>query len=408
VEKLLYVLWKAEGLSAAEFREHLLGQTAERMLAGGALVLAVAVADKASEFASHLRITRLAEPMTGMVSVWLQSASHRAPIEAALGAVTSGLAGYLVAESVPLARDLPDVPPRMRLPGLYTVAFVERPERLSWEQWRSLWQEEHTQVAIETQSTFLYVQNAVVRSLTPDAPPWAAIVEQAFPAAAASDPAVFFDARGSPQKLEENRRRMLESCARFLDLDRVESHPMSCYVLRDPAWRKGDGQSLGPAPMPDSAQREIEAIKRLKYRYARCLDMKLWDEMRSCFTEDAACAYDGGKYSFSGRERILDFLRSALGPNTRISCHHVHHPEIDLTGPSRAVGTWALEDLVIDTAANLVIRGAAYYRDEYAKIDGDWRIRFTGYERTFEEVLSRADIPSLRLTANRWAPVRDS
>jgi hypothetical protein len=24
---------------------------------------------------------------------------------------------------------------------------------------------------------------------------------------------------------------------------------------------------------------EVEAIKRLKYRYMRCLDQKLWDEM---------------------------------------------------------------------------------------------------------------------------------
>jgi len=24
---------------------------------------------------------------------------------------------------------------------------------------------------------------------------------------------------------------------------------------------------------------EIEAIKRLKYRYLRCLDLKLWDEL---------------------------------------------------------------------------------------------------------------------------------
>ncbi len=322
--------------------------------------------------------------------------------------MTSRLAGYLVAESVPLARDVPPVPPGARLPGLYTVAFLERPERLSREQWLSLWQEEHTRVATETQSTFLYIQNAVVRALTPGAPPWAAIVEEAFPTAAATDPALFFNASGSPEKLKENRSRMLASCTRFLDLDRIESHPMSCYVLRDPDWKRSGGENFAHAGVPgagrEAAQREIEAIKRLKYRYARCLDLKLWEEMRSCFTEDAACAYDSGKYSFSGREQIVDFLRSALGSSPRISCHHVHQPEIDLTGRSTAVGIWALEDLVIDTAVELVVRGAAYYRDEYAKGGNEWKIRFTGYERTFEEVFSRADIASLRLTANRWSP----
>jgi hypothetical protein len=37
------------------------------------------------------------------------------------------------------------------------------------------------------------------------------------------------------------------------------------------------------------------------------------------------------------------------------------------------------------------------------KVDGAWKIKSTGYERTYEETLSRADIPSLKLTANCWA-----
>ena len=31
---------------------------------------------------------------------------------------------------------------------------------------------------------------------------------------------------------------------------------------------------------------EIELIKRLKYRYMRCLDQKLWDEMAETLTDD--------------------------------------------------------------------------------------------------------------------------
>jgi hypothetical protein len=42
---------------------------------------------------------------------------------------------------------------------------------------------------------------------------------------------VFFAAGNSRQKLEENRRRLMESCAKFLDFARVESHPMSSYLL---------------------------------------------------------------------------------------------------------------------------------------------------------------------------------
>jgi bile-acid 7alpha-dehydratase len=148
---------------------------------------------------------------------------------------------------------------------------------------------------------------------------------------------------------------------------------------------------------------DLEAIKRLKYRYLRCLDQKRWDELSDCFTEDATSAYSGGKYSFDGRDAIMDFLRKAMGSDSFLSSHTVHHPEIELTSDTTAVGIWALRDEVIETRANIVIRGAAFYRDEYVKVGGEWKIRSTGYDRTFEETFSRGDLKSLKLTANRWA-----
>ncbi len=148
--------------------------------------------------------------------------------------------------------------------------------------------------------------------------------------------------------------------------------------------------------------REIEAIKRLKYKYMRCLDLKRWDEMRGCFTEGATAAYSGGKYSFQGRDEIIAFFRDSMGPEM-ITSHHVHHPEIELLSETRATGTWALEDTVIHTTQDFTLRGAAFYRDEYAKEGGQWRIAHTGYERIFEEMHPRKDIPGLQLLQNMWA-----
>jgi hypothetical protein len=147
---------------------------------------------------------------------------------------------------------------------------------------------------------------------------------------------------------------------------------------------------------------EIEAIKRLKYRYFRCLDLKLWDELRECFVEDATTAYAGGKLSFQGRDQIMQFLTSALGRPSMLTHHHGHHPEIELTSPTTATGVWALQDVVIDTQNKLTIRGASFYHDEYVKVDGEWKFQSTGYERTYEEMESLADRPSHRLTANRF------
>jgi hypothetical protein len=143
---------------------------------------------------------------------------------------------------------------------------------------------------------------------------------------------------------------------------------------------------------------ELEAIKRLKYKYLRCIDQKRWKELEGCFTEDATSSYGGGRYSQTGRDAILAFLVEAMDRPTLFSSHCVHHPEIEFTSATTATGIWALEDTVIDTQHDITIRGAAFYHDEYVKVDGAWRIRHTGYERTFEEMQSRKESPSLRLT----------
>jgi hypothetical protein len=147
---------------------------------------------------------------------------------------------------------------------------------------------------------------------------------------------------------------------------------------------------------------DIEEIKRLKYKYLRCLDQKLWDEMGECFVADATAAYSGGKYSYDGRDAILEFLVKSMGEDTFLSSHRVHHPEIDLVGPTRARGVWALEDVVIDTKWQITIRGAAFYTDDYVKEDGVWRIQHTGYKRTYEEIQPRKDVAGLKLTASWW------
>ena len=148
---------------------------------------------------------------------------------------------------------------------------------------------------------------------------------------------------------------------------------------------------------------EIEAIKRLKYAYFRCLDLKRWDDIRELFVEDATCAYSSGAYSYEGRDAIVEFFRKAMGRETFLSSHKAHHPEIELTGPDTATGVWALEDTVIDTQWQLDIRGAAFYEDEYVNVDGAWKILHTAYKRVMEELSPRSGRAGLQLTASYWA-----
>jgi hypothetical protein len=150
----------------------------------------------------------------------------------------------------------------------------------------------------------------------------------------------------------------------------------------------------------------LEEIRRVKYRYLRCVDLKRWEEMAEVFTPDATADYGspatGQPLKFSSRDEIIAFLRDKLGPDI-ITLHAAGQPEIDIDG-STATGRWRFEDTVIATGYRMLIKGAAFYEDRYARgQDGRWRIAHTGYVRIYETMQSLDDVPSLKFTANLWA-----
>jgi hypothetical protein len=146
----------------------------------------------------------------------------------------------------------------------------------------------------------------------------------------------------------------------------------------------------------------IEQLRQLKYRYLRTLDLKLWGEFADTLTPDVSANY-GARLSFEGRDAVVKFMSESLGPAI-ITVHQCHHPEISVDG-DRATGTWYLEDKVIITEHRMLLTGAAFYEDSYQRCDdGAWRISKTGYVRSYEAMQSLDDLPTWRLTANRWAP----
>jgi hypothetical protein len=151
---------------------------------------------------------------------------------------------------------------------------------------------------------------------------------------------------------------------------------------------------------------ELEKIRQLKYRYLRCVDLKLWDEIGDTFTEAATAGYGtpsaGRPLNLKSRDEIIVFLRDSLS-NGVITLHAAGQPEIEIDGDT-ATGTWRCEDTVIVTELKVVVCGAAFHEDRYAKgSDGKWRISHTGYVRIYESTLSLDDLPSWKLTANRWS-----
>ncbi|MGN7778174.1 EthD domain-containing protein [Mycolicibacterium sp. 22603] len=179
--------------------------------------------------ASMMTLTTLDPPVVAVVSIWTQQYYGSAVAAAVrrLSAECDLLAAYLVTESVPLPG--PDVPVGARTPGLANVALLRRPADLDTATWLARWHIDHTPVAIETQATFGYTQNTVVRAITADAPVIDAIVEELFPIEAVSDLLAFFGA-ADQSDLADRMGRMAASVARFGADRNIDTVPTSRYV----------------------------------------------------------------------------------------------------------------------------------------------------------------------------------
>ena len=231
MEKVDYVVWRPPGTAPAAFAEALLGPVAEALLAAGARGLQVNVADEAVA-GGLMKLVHTSPQMEAVLGVWVDSAAAgpRRPFDAAL-AVAGWFAAYLVTESEPLPDPAP-AEPGERTRGFANLAFLRRPDGLDHADWLSRWQDDHTPVAVETQSTFRYVQDVVVRPLTAGAPAVDGIVEECFPLEALTDLHAFFDAAGDDERLSRNLGRMNESVHRFGADQSIDVVPTSEYVVR--------------------------------------------------------------------------------------------------------------------------------------------------------------------------------
>jgi bile-acid 7alpha-dehydratase len=142
---------------------------------------------------------------------------------------------------------------------------------------------------------------------------------------------------------------------------------------------------------------DTEAIKKLKAKYFRCLDGKLWDELAECFTENATTSYADGQYCLQGKNQIMEFLRAGLGRVSFFGFHQGHHPEVEITSSTTAKGVWSAHYYMIDSEARKTMHCGCFYYDDFAKENGRWKISSTGYTRIFEETWDRNEGKGLKL-----------
>ena len=218
MEKLVYLLLGESGALEPGAGKSLREKTvpALRSLGARSIQLNVTDADLGHPFGVA---PDAGEPqILATVSMWVDAVEgHRAGRALPDPGDGSAWHGWLVCEAEPMPNHTQPPGSDGRVPGFAQMVALTRPDHLSWSEWRRIWQGTHTSVAVNTQSTFRYVQNVVFRAVTPGAPLYAAIVEECFPIEAATDLHVFFDAVGDEARLARHMAAMSESCDRFMD-----------------------------------------------------------------------------------------------------------------------------------------------------------------------------------------------
>jgi hypothetical protein len=236
--KLIYLLWSSRRVSSEELRDTLVGACAGHLLESGPVQLSMNVADPESRMRSPSPALTCDRPIDAQVSVWLREVGQRSGIEECLEAAGFQVAGYLVRETVytdygenqhSRPRDWPD---RQRSPGLIQVTLLERPRRLAHAEWMRRWHGRMSPVSEAIQPRSRYVRNEVLERLTPGAPPYAGIVEEAWPSKRhVSNPFRYFGASG-PWQLCGNLFKVLGAVTSFLTLWRIRSVMMGEYFIR--------------------------------------------------------------------------------------------------------------------------------------------------------------------------------
>ena len=230
MEKVVTVLWRPPAVSKQEFADALLGEVAARLQTAGARRLKLCVEDDDVD-GDALRMNPAPPPKAAMVSYWLECSEDRLPLEQVLAEHAEDLASFLVVESRPIINTEHVVEPGQRSPGMVQVTGIVAKDELPHDEFIRIWQQEQRPCAIETQSTFQYIRNEIVRPLSGSAPPWAAIVEESFPIEAMHDPYVFFDAVGDDERFQANLGRMVDTVSKMLEIDQTDVTITSEYVF---------------------------------------------------------------------------------------------------------------------------------------------------------------------------------
>ncbi len=134
---------------------------------------------------------------------------------------------------------------------------------------------------------------------------------------------------------------------------------------------------------------DLEAIRQLKARYFRMMDLKDWDGLADVFTDDVEIdVTEEGSGIVRTKAAYMPFIREVL--DGVITVHHGHMPEIQLTSPTTARGIWSMEDKLWWPEGSPIthLHGYGHYHETYEKTEAGWRIKTMKLTRLHREVVA--------------------
>ena len=229
MEKLAYQLWKKDDDSLETFKEALLKNLSRDI---GELVseLQINIADSDVIPANNLAQSNYPPAPNAVIFIKVKSYFLADTLESHLEKITNKIHGFVVSESI-ILDNTEKSPLGLRSEGFSQVVFLEKPKTMSTFDCFDHWTKFHTEIAIQTQSNFIYVQNTVVRSLQKESPSFIAIIEECFPLEAMTDPEVFYNAKNNPEQFAKHAQIMMDSCEKFIDFKKIEVIPTSRYRI---------------------------------------------------------------------------------------------------------------------------------------------------------------------------------
>ena len=130
---------------------------------------------------------------------------------------------------------------------------------------------------------------------------------------------------------------------------------------------------------------DIESIKKMRYKYWRCVRDGLYDELVDLFSENAAVDLGPLGLQAKGKEAVTRLYKSFVAPNSPANMNFPRGfiPEIEITGADTANAIWLGEAPRIDPIARTVTRVGFVYHEEYLKERGEWKISSLKISYTF-------------------------